>query len=408
MPKLNSDGNIIIFQISLVILILIILFTYNLKNSYLTTTVLNNKTEFIGVNMKGKFTSLNYERFSGITFPSDYYEESFKLIKNIGMNHVRYVFYWEAYERNPELFINELEKVASTADRLGLNIIYDNHQFHTSSWFDQRGTGFPSLLIDPTKYSYDSSNGNITNLYINNWWTNWWNDNIKGPNDEHGWILQANFLKTVVKLLDTHPSTLGYEILNEPTINVTSQWPKVGKYYRVMADQLREHTNKTIVLDMTIPIKFSDINLNMTSSNMAVIIPTNHKNLVFKISLYGLPDINKFQKRKLDLLTDVSHTANIPLYIGEWNDITREEIANSGKSNINITASDLLQNASDSFVNEFKHMDLWGWAFWNWNYVNTPPQNFNLIKVIDGKIIPTKYYEILRNSMNKYYSNSEN
>ena len=41
--------------------------------------------------MKGMYTSLNYERFPSITIPPDYYDQSFKLIKNIGMNHIRYV-----------------------------------------------------------------------------------------------------------------------------------------------------------------------------------------------------------------------------------------------------------------------------------------------------------------------------
>jgi aryl-phospho-beta-D-glucosidase BglC (GH1 family) len=70
--------------------------------------------------------------------PIDYYENSFKLISQAGMNHVRYVFYWEAYETNPSLFMKELETVARTADKYGLNILYDNHQYHTSSWLDPK------------------------------------------------------------------------------------------------------------------------------------------------------------------------------------------------------------------------------------------------------------------------------
>ena len=50
------------------------------------------------------YTSLNYERFPRITIPPDYYNQSFKLIKNIGMNHLRYVLYWEAHENNPPYF----------------------------------------------------------------------------------------------------------------------------------------------------------------------------------------------------------------------------------------------------------------------------------------------------------------
>ncbi len=70
--------------------------------------------------MKGMYTSLNYERFPNITISTNYYDQSFKLIKNIGMNHIRYVLYLEAYGNNPSLFLQELENVANIADKCEL------------------------------------------------------------------------------------------------------------------------------------------------------------------------------------------------------------------------------------------------------------------------------------------------
>ena len=371
----------------------------------------DNQKEFekiIGVNMKGMFTSLNYERFPSITIPTDYYDQSFKLIKNIGMNHIRYVLYWEAYENNPSLFLQELEDVANIADKWGLKIIYDNHQYHTSSWLDEkRGTGFPSFLFDKSLYPIDSgitTSSNSTEL----WWTNWWNRNIIDQNNKiDGWNLQANFLKTIVKLLDNYNSTYGYEILNEPQIFSQDQWSKIGKYYKYMTNELRKQTNKTIVLDMTIPIKFQDPTINLTSENMAKIIPQD-SNSIFKISLYGIPKDNNYQEKKLELLLNVSKIAKIPIYVGEWNHVDREKkatIANNttdDTSKINASKSDLSQEESDFFVNKFNSLKVYGWAFWNWNYVNTPPQNFNLINVTkSGDILTTKYLYMLKNSVNK-------
>ncbi|HET9805613.1 MAG TPA: hypothetical protein VFP49_01760 [Nitrososphaeraceae archaeon] len=368
----------------------------------------DNQTEsekIIGVNMKGMYTSLNYERFPNITIPSDYYAESFKLIKNIGMNHIRYVLYWEAYENNPSLFLQELENVATLADKLGLKIIYDNHQFHTSSWLDEkRGTGFPSFLFDKSLYSVNSgitTSSNSTEL----WWTNWWNRNVTDENNKiNGWNLQANFLKTIVKLLDNHNSTNGYEILNEPQIFSQDQWSKIGKYYKFMTNELRKQTNKTIVLDMTIPIKFQDPAINLTSENMAKIIPKD-RNSVFKISLYGIPRDNNYQDKKLELLINVSKIAKIPVYVGEWNNVNREKKLTANRddtSKINVIKSDLSQEESDFLINKFNQLEVYGWAFWNWNYVNTPPQNFNLINITkSGDILPTKYFYILKNSVNK-------
>ena len=371
----------------------------------------DNQKEFekiIGVNMKGMYTSLNYERFPSITIPTDYYDQSFKLIKNIGMNHIRYVLYWEAYENNPSLFLQELENVANIADKWGLKIIYDNHQYHTSSWLDEkRGTGFPSFLFDKSLYPINSgitTSSNSTEL----WWTNWWNRNIIDQNNKiDGWNLQANFLKTIVKLLDNYNSTYGYEILNEPQIFSQDQWSKIGKYYKYMTNELRKQTNKTIVLDMTIPIKFQDPAINLTSENMAKMIPQD-SNSIFKISLYGIPKDNNYQEKKLELLLNVSKIAKIPIYVGEWNHVDREKKARISNnttddtSKINASKSDLSQEESDFFVSKFNSLKVYGWAFWNWNYVNTPPQNFNLINVTkSGDILTTKYLYILKNSVNK-------
>ena len=406
--KLIDEKNILL---DIVILsIVIIIFSFFCLSDF-KIIYSDNQKEFekiIGVNMKGMYTSLNYERFPSITIPTDYYDQSFKLIKNIGMNHIRYVLYWEAYENNPSLFLQELENVANIADKWGLKIIYDNHQYHTSSWFDEkRGTGFPSFLFDKSLYPINSgitTSNNSTEL----WWTNWWNRNIIDQNNKiDGWNLQANFLKTIVKLLDNYNSTYGYEILNEPQIFSQDQWSKIGKYYKYMTNELRKQTNKTIVLDMTIPIKFQDPAINLTSENMAKMIPQD-SNSIFKISLYGIPNDNNYQEKKLELLLNVSKIAKIPIYVGEWNHVDREKKATISNnttddtSKINASKSDLSQEESDFFVNKFNSLKVYGWAFWNWNYVNTPPQNFNLINVTkSGDILTTKYLYILKNSVNK-------
>src|ERR1041384_7790959 len=82
---------------------------------------------FIGVNMKGLYTSTIPKNLSSIRFPDNYYNDSFKLITSAGMNHIRYVLYWQAYQKDPLSFINELQTVASLADKWGLHVIYDNH-----------------------------------------------------------------------------------------------------------------------------------------------------------------------------------------------------------------------------------------------------------------------------------------
>jgi len=356
---------------------------------------------FIGVNMKGLYTSTIHKNLSSIPFPDNYYSDSFKLITSAGMNHIRYVLYWQAYENDPISFINELKSVASLADKWGLHVIYDNHQFHTSSWLDPvRGSGFPPLLFnDNTSYPFGSG-GSPGYPSAIKWWTKWWNHTITDNRGIDGWILQIGFLKKVIETVENHRSTLGYEILNEPQIQSADQWEKIGKYNTFVANELRKITNKTLVFDMTIPVVFHDLKINMTSANIAKLLPENKNNIVFKISLYGIPTVGSYAEQKINLLSGLTNMTGVPLYIGEWNDVSREErISVEGKtiSEINQEISDLNQTDADIMTKKFKDIGVWGWAFWNWSYLPDSSPDFNLITVtLNGDMATTKYFYILK------------
>jgi hypothetical protein len=359
---------------------------------------------FKGVNMKGLYTSTIHKNLSSIPFPDNYYSDSFKLIKSAGMNHIRYVLYWQAYENDPQSFIEELETVASLADKWGLHVIYDNHQFHTSSWLDPvRGSGFPpSLFNDNMSYPFGSG-GSPGNSSANKWWTNWWNHTITDNRGFDGWTLQIGFLKKVIETVENHSSTLGYEILNEPQIQSADQWEKIGKYNTIVANELRKITNKTLVFDMTIPVDFRNLKINMTLGNIAKLLPENKNNIVFKISLYGIPTAGSYAEQKLNLLSGLTHITGVPLYIGEWNDVDREErISVEGKTvkEINQEISDLNQTEADIMTKKFKDIGVWGWAFWNWSYLPDSSPDFNLITVNrSGDMATTKYFDILKQAV---------
>jgi aryl-phospho-beta-D-glucosidase BglC (GH1 family) len=77
----------------------------------------------------------------------NYYDDSSRMIRDAGLNLVRYLY----YEMNPELFIQELQTVTRVADKYGIKVIYDNHQYQTSSWLDPKNsTGFPESLFQGT------------------------------------------------------------------------------------------------------------------------------------------------------------------------------------------------------------------------------------------------------------------
>jgi hypothetical protein len=356
---------------------------------------------FIGVAMRGYYTSLaQLQHFK--TLPANYYEDSFRLISQAGMNHVRYLLYWEGYEKNPSLFLRELTTVANTADKWGIKVVYDNHQWHTSSWLEPNsGTGFPSFLFENNHKYKQGGGGNTNDKSAKIWWTDWWNRSIKDTNGTDGWTLQANFLKKIVNAVDRNPSTLGYEILSEPHVDSIDEWDKVGKFNTFMTDELRKVTQKIIAYSQQVPASINAPKIKVTPENQAKMVPANKTNVVFKISLYGVPT-DPYHGARLAVLSKAGKLAGVPLYVGEWNNVEREK--SEGVFKINPKKSDITQSEVNLFVQSFKKLKVWGWSYWQWNFKINKSPNFNLIEVNgNGTLQPTKYYEQLKNAIFNSY-----
>jgi Cellulase (glycosyl hydrolase family 5) len=358
---------------------------------------------YYGVDMRGVNTAVSQVKNGTLeSLPPNYYEDSFRILHDAGMNHVRYTLYWEAYVVNPTAFMNELQMVANAADKYGINVIYDNHQFHTSSYLNpQRGNGFPASLFqgDP-KFVYGAG-GSPKYEAASLWWADWWDRKIKDVNGVDGWVLLYDFLYRIINTLDSHPSTLGYEILSEPQVHSSDQWEKIGVFNTLMVNELRKITDKTLVYSMNIPVDLkSEIGINPT--NLAQMAPANKTNVVFKISLYGLPEPDTYQGDRLAIFLRTSEIAQVPLYIGEWNNVLREASINEEGQrvfNINPAESDISQDEADLIVKTFKDIGAWGMAYWQWRLQPHQVDNYNLVNVTDsGTISTTQYFEILKNA----------
>jgi hypothetical protein len=379
------------------------------SNVYAQVTTGNEP--YVGVNMRGVYTAVSETKnnVSTVSLPPNYYEDSFRILSQAGMNHVRYTLYWEAYVVNPTSFINELQTVANAADKYGINVIYDNHQFHTSSYLNpQRGNGFPSSLLENNpQFSYGAG-GSPKYQTAKLWWTDWWNGSIRDVNGTDGWVLLLGFLQKIVSAVDSHPSTLGYEILSEPQVHSSDQWEKIGKFNSFMVNELRKITQKTLAYSMNIPVDLkSPIGVNPT--NLAEMAPVNKTNVVFKISLYGLPKPNTYQGDRLAIFLQTSEITKVPLYIGEWNNVLREATVNEEGErvfNINPERSDISQEEANLIVQTFKDIGAWGMAYWQWRLQAHQVDNYNLVNVTDsGAIGTTQYFDILKNAYMNAYGN---
>ena len=360
----------------------------------------NNNKQLIGVAMKGVFTRTSLAKDLNQEPSSNYFEESFKLLSQGGFNHARFLFYWESYVKNPEQFMNELDAVAKAADKWNISVIYDNHQWHTSSYLERIATGFPSFLFEHDDDIKHFDGGNTNSDSAKKWWTKWWDRDVVDSDGKDGWQLQADFLRKIVERMDNHTSTLGYEILSEPHVYSSNQWEKIGTFNSYMTDYLRNYTNKTLVYSMNIPVDL-DSDLNLTPENLAKMAPKDKNDVVFKISVYGHPERDDYQKERFNLFLDTSQLAKVPLYIGEWNDVVRTK--DGGVYKINPSKSDISQTDVNKFLNTFKDAGIWGTAYWKWDYNDDDIPNFNLISATENGIKQTKYFDQLKEAIEELY-----
>ena len=373
--------------------------SYGLTNS---TSQVSGAQSINGVVMKGIIVNMKQDDNDSPSAPDNYIEDSFKQISEAGLDHARFLFYWEAYERDPDAFMKEIKSVADAADKYDVKIIYDNHQWHTSSWLEAKGTGFPWSLFDG-EYSRGGG-GNTDNKGAQEFWADWWDRSVKGDDNKDGWTLMAEFLKKIVLTVDNHSSTLGYEILSEPHVDKIDQWSKIGKFNSFMTNELRKTTDKAIVYSMNVPV---DLNgpIKVSPENLAKMAPLEKQNVVFKISVYGVPDRDDYQKERFDMFLKTRDLTGVPLYIGEWNNVVR--VRDGGVFRINPGASELTKTNAGEILDAFKEAGMWGTAFWKWDYRDADTESFNLISDSNGQINPTKYFGILEDTVETVYGSTD-
>lgn len=358
-----------------------------------------------GVVMKGAYANIKQNDMDSPSPPANYVNDSLTKISQAGLNHIRFLFYWESYEKNPQKFMQELESVANTADRLGIKVVYDNHQWHTSSWLESKGTGFPYFFFTNNSKYLKGGGGNTPDASAKLFWGDWWDRLVKTNQGQDGWVAMSNFLSKIVRLVDNHTSTLGYEILSEPHVDNVNQWSKIGKFNSYMVDQLRNATQKTLIYSMNVPIDLKGP-IDLNPDNLAKMAPAKDQNVAFKISVYGVPDRDAYQKERFDLFLKTRELTGIPLYVGEWNNVIRTQ--EGGIFKINPAASELTEDNAEKILETLNNAKVWATAFWKWDYRDADTPNFNLVLNNNGTLTPTKYYNVLKNSVAVVFGNSTN
>jgi aryl-phospho-beta-D-glucosidase BglC (GH1 family) len=260
---------------------------------------------------------------------------SLQLIKSYGFNFIRIPYYWESYQADPDKFLREVDLIASMAEKLGLYVDWDFHHLKASSYFyfynSSSFGGFPYFFL--SKYPFNGGESAEKKF-----WEDFFDRNITHKGKDI-WQLQAEFMIKIVRTVDKYSSTLGYEILNQPTVFDKSQYAKIGKYNTFIAHQLRNHTSKYIFFDFACNSDCSDIEF----SNQSLLKPISVDNVIFAPHRFGKPYTDMFT-----FLENLSSSwGGIPIVLGEWARTDQAEIM--------------------KYVCELHAAGI-GWSFWSWNY----------------------------------------
>jgi len=290
-------------------------------------------------------------------------ERSLNLISGYGYNVIRLNYYWEAYEVNPERFLDEAERVAYIAAKNDLYVIYTFSQWFTSSYFEKKASGFPWVLLN--KYKFDGGE-----LESKKFWDDFYNNTIyfKGLNV---WDLQVDFMSKIINRVDSYDNVVGYEILNEPHVYDLSQFEKLGKYHTYIAVKLRNLTQKAILFDRATISYAGSIVDDRPYEFERLIAPMGVSNIVFAPHLYAVPYPDTWVERVIENKFERyrEEWGGIQIFFGEWAATSEDDLK--------------------QFINEFKERG-YGWAYFSWNGSD---EDFK--RLIDLNIKPTAHLFLL-------------
>jgi len=154
---------------------------------------------------------------------------------------------------------------------------------------------------------------------------------------------------------------------------------------------------------MNVPIDLNS-EINISPKNLAKMAPSDKENIAFKVSVYQIPEGDGYQEKRFDMFLDTSDLTGIPLYIGEWNNVIRTK--QDGITKLDPDLSELTKTDAKEILGALKEAGVWGTAFWRWDYQKVATDNFNLVSDKNGKLVATKYLNILEDSVESVYGSS--
>ena len=284
------------------------------------------------------------EKGNTFTAPADYVQESMQRFKSYGFNLVRVPYYWESYIYNPTEFLNELDFVAKTAQANNVCVVFDNHHYFTSSYWNTdiglpgKGVGFPSFVVKsfPSKPTYFETAAPFWEALLSN---------TLSINGKKIWDVEWDFLSKVIAKVDGYNSVAGYEINNEPHLWSKTQYEKLGNYNTYLAKKIRAVTDKKIFFDRETTKGFVRDPLLEPK-----IVPRGVTKLVYAPHLYAVPLPGSGGETQVLNFVKWSQDWGVEILIGEFSAHTQADMT--------------------SFLKVWKKYGF-AWTYWKWSAVTT-------------------------------------
>ena len=317
------------------------------------------------------------EKGASVSAPDNYVKESFERLKSYGFNLVRVQYYWESYVYKPTEFMARLDQIATTADQYDICVVFDNHHWFTSSYWNTdigmsgRPVGFPSFVVKyfPSKTTYEQTAAPFWNALLSNSLV------IDGRKI---WDIQAEFLTKVVNRVDKYDSVAGYEILNEPHLWSKDQYDKLGNYHTYMAEKIRAISDKKIIFNRETAHGFMrDPTLEYK------VVPRGVDKLVYGPHLYTAPTDGSGGEKQVEQIKKWKQEWGVEIMMGEF----------SAHSQTDMTA----------FLKAWKDGGF-GWTYWKWSKAtSTRSDHLGNVVYESDTIAKTEALKWLLSSYNTIY-----
>ena len=335
-------------------------------------------SELRGVNFVDPILS-RFENDDRVGSPANYVQDSMRYLNSYGFNLIRVPYYWEAHQSWPAAFMNEIELIAQTAETYDICVVFDNHHWFTSSYWntviDKPGKpkGFPSFVVAdfPSEADYDTTAAPFWGAFLKN------AIEIDG---KKVWDVQAEFMAKIINKVDRYDSVAGYEILNEPHLFNVEQYDSLGSYHTYMAQKIREISDKKIFIDRETANGFQR-NPNLEFK----IVPQGIDGIVYSPHLYAVPVAGSGGENQVNNFKSWADQWDVEIMVGEFSASTQEDM--------------------NVYITTWKEVGF-GWTYWKWSSSTTTAGGDLLGNVVyeSDNTQRTVYLQYLLNAVEAAYN----